>query len=336
MSTPSSPFPEHPPVVPPPPLAGLLRVSIPLDGARARRTLWALALGHLAIAVAVVPVALLVAHDGTATSPVTGAVVIAGSQMLSCWKIGALARVTTDHLDVDHIARSLRRSEMSFVFTLFPGGTQWVLVLNAQPTTTMLILFAILIVALALEVAFISWTGRRANQYGRNGAVPDHARLPPGTGTRIWTVQARSAGILAILGGVATILLVATMITEASSGVGTSPAAALVQIVAAIAATAVPLLPIRSVLLVRTAVVGDTAHLPTLRRARAYFVRAGSAAAPLTALVIASLPAAPAGSDLALVRSILTIIVLGIIGSFFIELDRFRIGDIPRRFRRQG
>ena len=343
MSTPPSPTPNHAQAgAPTPLLTGRLQGSIRGGGARARRTLWSLAIGHLGIAVVAVPVTLLVSPsiidarlaEPLTVYPVAGGLFLAIGQILSCGKICAMARATTDRIDINQIARSLRRSEWSLILTLFPAGIQWILLFAGPPTPQLFVLLALLTISLVLEGIDIGWLHHRMNRIGENIVTAEHHRLPLGTGLRIRTLHSTIVGMHAVLGAVAAILLAATIVTETRNATAT-PLTMLVQILAATAATAVPFLPIRGILLVRAAITGDTVHSPTLRRAGASFICASTGAAPLTALVIASLLATPASPDLAVGRFVLATIAVGIAATHLIELERFQIGDIPKRFRRK-
>jgi hypothetical protein len=263
-----------------------------------------------------------------------GALALAVGQILSVRKLHALARAVTTHIDIDQVARSLRRSGWSIVFNLYAiiFGLQFLL--TAQTRPPLFALFLLLIIApLLLEFSQAGWVHRRLNQPAE---YPDSAAfrlLPPGIGPRIRNGQPLVVGVHALFGGMAAILLGATIVTETHSATAALPAT-IVQIVAAIAATAVPLLPIRAVLLVRAAISGDMVHLATLRRAGASFIRAGTATVPLTALVIASIPATPAVPSIAVTRSGLLVYVLVAATLQFVSLSSIHIGDFPKRWLR--
>jgi hypothetical protein len=330
MSTPPSP----------PPLAGRLEGSIAVDGVRARRTLWALLLGHLAILAATVPIAaLLVSHAVTDEAAVPfgglmsvvmftfGALALAIGQILSVRRLHALARATTDQIDVDQVARSLRRSGWSAGLALnaIILGTQFLATAPARPLLTAGFLL-LLVASLLIDQAHAGWVHRRLNEHG---AVGEYRLLPPGIGPRLRNGQPVAVFGLAAFGGIAAMLLVATTVTESQGATGVMM---LVQIVAAAAAIAVPLVQIPAVLLVRTAIIGDFAHLPTLRRAGESFIRAGTAAALLTAFVIASTVATPAAPVVAVGRVVLLAFVLVVIAVQLASLSSIRIGDFPQRW----
>jgi hypothetical protein len=270
--------------------------------------------------------------ESGAVNPVVGGIFVAFGQILACRKIWALARTTTDRVDIDRVARSLRDSEWSFSFTLVGAGTHWSLLLAAPPSPPLFVLFLIPIMALLLECIHIGWAYRSVNDRAEQGAVAETVRLSSGTARRIRTLQSITTGIHTFLSGIAVALLAATIVTEAPPASMT----ALVQFVAVAAVAMVPLLPIRGVLLMRAAIVDHTVHLPTLRRARASFVRAGISAVPLTAVAVAALAAAPADPHVAAGRTTLVFIALVLAWSHFVELDRLLMGDIPRRFRRKA
>lgn len=307
--------------VPPTPLTGRLHERVPAAGARP--TLLFLAVGHLCIAGATV--ALLV--GGAVVDPVAGGVFVVAGQLLSFVEVCALARATTDHVDAEQIARSLRRSGWSFACTVLPAGIQWSL-LAATATPQLFALFALLAGAVLLELVHLGRTLRAV------GSGVEHHLLPVGTGPRTRALHSAVAATHAVLGGVGAVLLVATTVAVLGSAAAT-PLSGSIQIVAATAAAAVPLLPIRGILLARAAVPGDTVHVPGLRRAVGHLTRAGAAAVPLTAAAIASLPLAPTDPQLAAVACILAVVAIGITVTHLVELERFLIGDIPRRFGRR-
>jgi hypothetical protein len=270
------------------------------------------------------------------TDPLTGALVLALAQLLSSRRTWALARASSaGHVGFDQVARSLRRSEWSLVFTLFPAGMQWTLLSTAAPAPGLFSLFALLTSALLLEGLHIGWLRHRTERLGRGEAAVERYGLPAGTGPRTRTLHSRIVGAHAVLGGLAAVLLLVTTVVLPGSSAGT-PLATLIGIAAAAAATAVPFLPVRGILLVRAAIAGDAVHDPTLLRATASLGRAGIAAVPLTALAIALLPATAAGPDLAVTRCLLAVLAVGMVATHFVELVRFRIGDIPKRFRPKG
>ena len=235
----------------------------------------------------------------------------------------------------DQVARSLRHSEWSLVCTLFPAGVQWTLLSAAAPAPRLFALFALLTSALLLEGLHIGWLHRRTERLGRGEAAVERYGLPAGTGPRTRMLHSRIVGAHAVLGGLAAVLLAVTIVVRPGSSTGT-PLTTLIEIAAAAAATAVPLLPVRGILLVRAAITGDAVHRPTFLRATASLGRAGIAAVALTALAIASLPVASAGSDLAVTRCLLAVLAVGMVATHFIELVRFGLGDIPKRFRPKG
>ena len=319
-----------------------------MDDARVRRTLWTLTVGHLAVAVSVVPVAtMLVSHVAADVpaddwyadfdSPINAMAFVAGglglavNQILSGRNLRALARAINGHIDVDQVARSLRRSQWSVVLPFFPITFGLPFLLTAQFTPLLFALFALVFIALLLECIPLGWIHCRLNQPGEPGDVGAYRMLPTGMGRRVRTAQPLVAGMHAMFGGVAVALLVATIDAETRAATGASPAT-LVQIVAAAAATAVPLLHIRAVLLVRAAITDDMVHLVTLRRAGASFIRGGTVAVSLTALVIASVLVAPAAPHLAVGRAALLVIALCIAATQFAELGSVHIGVFPQRW----
>jgi hypothetical protein len=336
----------HPPgqghfIPQPPPLIGRLQGSIPVLGERARRTLWSLALGHLAVLVSTLPVAALIvgpaATDdaGGSTTMVmfaVGALALAVGQILSVHKLRAVASTTTGQIDVDRIARSLRRSGWAAGFGLYAIMFAVQFLLTAPSWPLLFALFLLLTIAQPLlEYSYAGWVHRCLNGSDEKGAVAAFRLLPPGVAPRIRNGQPVAAVVHGIFGGIAAMLLVATIVTESLSASGISPTM-LVQIVAAAAATAVPLLQIRAPLLVRAAVTGDWVHLPSLRRAGASFIRAGTATAPLAALVIASIVVAPAAPMVAIGRAALLVYVLSVAVMQFASLSSIRIGDFPKRW----
>ncbi len=316
--------------------------SIPVAGARARRTLRSLALGHLTIAFASMPIALLLraeivddrSTEDWLVNPVTAGLLLAIGQILSCGRNLALAHALTDRADVDRVARALRHSEWSVGLALC--GIVFVLrFLLVAPVTPLLsaLTLMMIIASLLLEHRYADWAHRCLSHPDDTGATAEYHLLPPRVGPRLHRRQPFAAVCHAIYAGIAAILLVATIATELRSPTGTLPTA-LVQIVAAAAATVVPLVHIRAVLLVRAAILGDTLHLPTLRRAGASFIRAGSATAPLTAIVVTSVLVAPAEPAVAVGRAALLVFVLGIGTLQFASISSIHAGDFPKRWLR--
>jgi hypothetical protein len=328
----------------PPTITGRLEGSIPVAGAHIRRTPLFLLLGHFAILVATIPIAaLLVSHALTdeAGAPfgglpivvmfAIGAIALAIGQVLSVHRLRALARATTDHIDVDQVARSLRRSAWSTGLALYTiiFGAQFLLTAPARPFLSALFLL-MLIASLLLDHMHAGWLHHRLNEHG---ASAEYRLLPPGIGPRIRSGQPVAAFGHAAFSGIAALLFVATVVTESRSATGVMM---LVQVLAAAATIAVPLLHIRAIRLVRTAIVGDFAHLPTLRRAGQSFIHAGRAAALLTAIVIASVLATPAAPMVAVGRAALLAFVLCVATLQFASLSSIHIGDFPKRWTGEG
>jgi hypothetical protein len=326
----------------PPPLTGRLDGSIPVDGARVRRMLRSLILGRVAVLVATVPIAaLLVGHAATdeAAAPfggiaivmmfAIGALALATGQVLSVHGLRALAHATTDHIDVDQVAHSLRRSGWSIgpaLYTIIFGAQ---FLVTAPANALLSALFLLLVVASPLlDHAHAGWVHRRLSE---QGTVAEYRLLPPGIGPRLRNGQPAAAFGHAAFGGIATLLFVATVVTESRGATGL---VMLLQVLAAAAAIAVPLLHIRAIRLVRTSIIGDFAHLPTLRRAGGSFIRAGTAAALLTTLVIASMLATPAAPMIAAGRAALLAFVLYVAALQFASLGSIHIGDFPNRWLR--
>lgn len=292
---------------------------------------------HLAIAIAAVPVAVLVRIEigdeprtgSGLVDPVTAGLLLAAGQLLSFRRNRALGRPATGRADVQGIARALRRSGWSVALAICATLFVVRFLLTAPVPPLLSALFLMLIIAgVLLDLRHAGWSHRFLNDHDH--PVAAFRSLPPGVGRRVRFGQSIAAASHAIYAGIATMLLIATAATEAGGAAPTT----VVQIAAAAATVVVPLLHIRAVLLVRAAVVGDAVHLPAMRRAGASFVRTARVAAPLAALAVAAVPAVPAEPAVAVGRAALLCFVLGIGALQFGAVSSTHVGDFPRRWLR--
>jgi hypothetical protein len=313
--------------------------AIPVDGPRARRTLWLLALGHLAIGLGAIPATLFTGpgpRDMGLPSFVLAVIVsgiLAAGQVLSCLNVGALARATTDRLDTGRLARTLRRAEWTAAVPIASPIVAQTSLLS--PSRAMSVLLAFLLAAVLLEGAHLVWLHRRALGDGRS-PVAEQQWLPPGAGTRARALYRRSVVGCVVYGGFAALFLVATTARYAAESHGAAAASpgASVQIIAAAAVTVMPFLPIRGFLRLRDAARGDALHLPALRHAGESFLHAGAAAVVLLAVVMASTPTTPPDAIDLYARPIMASMSLVIVVSQIIEVARLGVGDIPKRLAR--
>ncbi|GAA5109799.1 hypothetical protein [Pseudonocardia adelaidensis] len=316
--------------------------AAPAPGTRVRRTLRSPTTGHLVIAIAAVPVTVLVGNEAGGRppggswllDPVTPGVLLVIGQVLSCGRNWPPARATGDRPDAGRIARGLRRSGWTVGLVVCATFSVPHLQLAGSVPPWLWALFLLLVMAaLLLEYRHAGWAHRRLDDADERGAVAEYRPLPPRVGRRLRSGLRVAAVCHVLFAGIAALLAVATITAETGGPTGGSATTA-VQIGAAAVVVAVPLLHIRPLLLVGAAVVGDAVHVPALRRAGASFVRAGRATAVLAGFVVASVPAAPADPDVAVGRAALLAVVVGVGALQFTSVGSTRVGDFPRRWLR--
>jgi hypothetical protein len=255
----------------------------------------ALVLGHVAVAVAVVALEVLLLVDDAAgpidpardTSHHTlftfGLAAVLVGQVVSIRELLRHRREHLEgrgHLEGRTLAAGMRRIALPTSFAFYPLllGIPF-LTLDPPPAPLLALLCALLPASLLLDHAHAGWTYRHLA-----GRAPGIQHLPAGNGTRLRRGRRRVAVLLALICAAALVLLVLT----ATQRVDTPGPARLVELLSSAGVAMVALLFIRPVLGVRQAVTGDVVHLATLDTAAAAMHRLGLAAALAAALVVAA------------------------------------------------